>query len=621
MFLMIFSLNFVLSVNNIRDYLEGEAEIHAQDTATSLGLSLSPYMDDEKDPVIETTMNAIFDMGYYQEIKLQNVESQTLVRLTNKAKLVEVPLWFIELIPMKVATANSEISSGWNIAGVVTVTINPGYAYLKLYQLAKNSFYFSAAAFGTSILLLFMVLRMTLSSIKGIDQAALTIAEGKFEKIVPLPWTTEVKNVAISINMMSGKIEGVINNLNGKLNTITNKLQQDSLTGLNNKTCFETDIKHLFDEHAEAYIFLIKIDGLAELVKELSHDAIDQFLQQFAQLLKNISEKNARCEIAAYRFVGSEFALLVRKSNPQHAEDIAQQLKKSLTELATKYGKSDIAHMGIIPFNSVETIDNMLLAANEAYEQAQLIGVNSYFIGSGEDQAKGIEEWKTLVFNVIDERDYTVFFIGQMESFQTQQLLIEEAFTQVVDNQGNLISTATFVSIAEKYQKIIDLDKGVTIQVINYINTDQVKHAVAINLSTRSIKNNDFRAWLAQQIETNQMIASQLVFSLSAYAVAKEVNVYKVFIKEMHRLNVKVIIKRFETQSMSLDIVKQLKPDFIRLSREYSNGIDENLEKKAFVETMQEIAGLLDISILAENVHGDNDFKCLKAIGIAAVSR
>ena len=73
LFLMIFSVNFVLSVNNIRDYLEGESQIHAQDTATSLGLSLSPYMVDNKDPVIEMMMNAIFDRGYYKEIQLVDV--------------------------------------------------------------------------------------------------------------------------------------------------------------------------------------------------------------------------------------------------------------------------------------------------------------------------------------------------------------------------------------------------------------------------------------------------------------------------------------------------------------------------------------------------------------------
>ena len=73
LFLIVFSASFVISMGSIRDYLEVESEIHMQDTATSLGLSLSPHMEDENDPILQTMMNAIFDMGYYREICLKDI--------------------------------------------------------------------------------------------------------------------------------------------------------------------------------------------------------------------------------------------------------------------------------------------------------------------------------------------------------------------------------------------------------------------------------------------------------------------------------------------------------------------------------------------------------------------
>jgi len=36
---------------------------------------------------------------------------------------------------------------------------------------------------------------------------------------------------------------------------------------------------------------------------------------------------------------------------------------------------------------------------------------------------------------------------------------------------------------------------------------------------------------------------------------------------------------------------------------------------------MQEFAELLDISVLAENVHAEDDFVCIKAIGLTGASR
>jgi len=136
-FIIVFSVNFILSIGNIKSYLEVESEVHVQDTATSLGLSLSPYMVDEKDPIIRTMMNAIFDMGYYKEMRLVDVDGNDLIKLTNTEQLSGVPTWLIDVMPMKVSTAVSEISSGWSISGTLYVTTNPGYAYLKLYEQGK----------------------------------------------------------------------------------------------------------------------------------------------------------------------------------------------------------------------------------------------------------------------------------------------------------------------------------------------------------------------------------------------------------------------------------------------------------------------------------------------------
>jgi len=621
LFLMIFSVNFVSSVNNIRDYLEGESEVHAQDTATSLGLSLSPYMVNETDPVIETMMNAIFDMGYYQEIKLVNVENQPLVSLTNKMIVEGVPSWFIKLIPMKTAQAESEISSGWSISGVVNVTLNPGYAYLKLYEQAKSSFYYSLAAFVLSTVILLIVLRVTLAPLKKIDQMALKIATGKFETIDQLPWTTEVRNVTASMNMMSHKIEAAIKNLNLKLDTIGKKLQQDDLTGLNKKSSFETDMKHLFISNVDAYVFMIKIDSLSRLVKEQGADKIDLFLIDFSKALTKVAKQSEHGEILVYRFVGSEFVLLVKQMTYEQTEQFAKRLSFAIAEVGEKYQRPDIAHIGVATFNPIGTTEGILLAAKEAYEQAQLIGANSFYLRTGDDPAKGIAEWKSLVFNIVDKQAFSLSFVARVSNFQTEQVLMEEAFSQAVDDRGNSLAIGTFVSIAEKFEKIVDLDKAVILKVIKYIEEQTIDHAIAINISTRTIKNSHFRSWLVRLIKQKQLFSQQLVFSLSAYAAAKDITVYKEFITFIHQLNARVMIKRFETQSLSPELIKELNPDFIRLARDLGQGIAYNEGKKEFVETMKGIGDLLDISIVAENVNSDEDFNCIRKIGITGVSR
>ncbi len=67
-------------------------------------------------------MNAIFDMGYYQEIKLVNAHKLSLVTLSHQQVLDDIPEWFVNMIPMKAATAASE-------------------AYEQAKLIGKNSYY------------------------------------------------------------------------------------------------------------------------------------------------------------------------------------------------------------------------------------------------------------------------------------------------------------------------------------------------------------------------------------------------------------------------------------------------------------------------------------------------
>jgi hypothetical protein len=138
-FALIFSINFSLSINNIKDYLENESRVHAQDTATSLGLSLSPYISSKDDTILETMVNSIFDAGFYQEIRLDDVAGNNLVLKQNSATVDTVPSWFINLLPMQTMQGRSEINTGWVIGGAVSVTTHPGLGYFKLWNQAKET--------------------------------------------------------------------------------------------------------------------------------------------------------------------------------------------------------------------------------------------------------------------------------------------------------------------------------------------------------------------------------------------------------------------------------------------------------------------------------------------------
>ena len=280
-------------------------------------------------------------------------------------------------------------------------------------------------------------------------------------------------------------------------------------------------------------------------------------------------------------------------------------------------------HIGGTPFNPIGTIPEILQSATQAYEKATLIGTNEFFITDTNELSRDMESWRSLVFDIINNSKFDVNYIGDSEllTAQNKKIVMQEAFTNIKDKDGNNIPIGTFVSIAEKYEKIVDFDKKVIEKVIKHIISNNIRHDIAINLSLESINNTAFIAWIKNKILDNKNIASQLVFSVTSYAVAKNVDKFKFFADEVHKCGAKIIIKRFESKFIPLNNLKDFNLDYIRLARDYTNDVYKDYSKQSFIQSISELGTLLNIKVLAENVKNDEDMEFLKKYNLYAVSR
>jgi len=545
---------------------------------------------------------------------------KVIAKATRAVKFDYVPNWFIDMIPIKLEEKSSEISDGWKTTAIIYVSANPGDAYAKLYQQAKSGIIYSILAFLFSMLILFIFVQYLLKPLKRIEKLANSIAVGKFGIIENLPWTTEIKNVAIAMNDMSSKIEAIINKLNNNLKNSSEKLSVDELCGLNLKQSFETDMKNMFIHKKTGYVFVIKIFDLATYAKSHTNKEVNAFIKEFGSILKNTSIKDKKT--IAYRFFGSEFAVIGEGFSYEDSIKFAKSLQESLGKLALEFGKKEIAHIGATPFNPIGTTPEMLQAANEAYQKATLIGANEAYIRDSNDLSRDMESWRDLIFDIIDNSKFNVKYIGDATLLNhSNELVMQEAFTSACDKDGMDIPIGTFVSIAEKYEKIIDLDKKIVSNVINHILENKINHNISINLSLESINNTAFIAWIGRTIQNNNKIAKQLVFSITAYAVAKDMDKFKFFADEIHKYGAKIIIKRFESKFIPLDNIKDFNLDYIRLARDYTCNICNDNSKQNFVEAIQELSTLLNIKVFAENVKDEEDLDIIKSFSLYAASR
>lgn len=727
-FLTIFTGNFIISIQNTKAYLQDESATKAQDTATSLGMTLKPYINDKKDPEIETIIKAISNRGFYKEIRLEDIQylipsekiivasneldnnkhwnfteikvlsnngeiqissqddeleneldaledeeihdngelkktamqkfkftpsdnfkdkdviklffkasnknefienevsfnlSKVIVEESRIEKFDDVPQWFINLIPLELNEKSSEINSGWKTSAIIYVSANAGVAYEKLYEQAKSAVIYACIAFIVSMICLIFFLQFILKPLKNIEKLAINISKGKFSTIKKLPYTTEIRNVASAMNEMSTKIEDIITKLNKNIENVTKKISLDELTNLPLRQTFDTDMKKMFISKSSGYILNIKINDLGSFAKNNSNDVVDKYIKEFANILKQ-SKEELNLNISSYRFFGSEFAMILEKCDYEKTKQVCTYLKNQFDDLGKKYNHLDVSNIGATPFNPIGTTPEMMTCCQEAYEMAKQIGPNEAHIRDDNDLARDMLSWKELISNIISHSTFKVDYINnalKLTGTKEGDICMQEAFTSAFDKDNLQIPIGTFVSIAEKYDKVIDFDKAVIQKVISHIKEDKISHDISINLSLDSIYDAEFMHWLKTLILQNDDIAQHLVFSLTAYAVAKDIKQFKEFVDSIHEVGAKVIIKRFESKFIPLDSLKTLNIDYIRLAREYTHNIHKDIGKKTFVESMQEISNLINIKVFAENVKNEEDFSCIRQLNLYAASK
>lgn len=621
-FFILLSATLIISINNIKNYLEVESQFHVQDTATLLGLSLSPHIQNEQDPILKTMMTAIFDTGYYQEMRLVDIEGKELVTLTNSEAIPGVPSWLPEYLPMQLATATTEINSGWHMTGKLYVTANPRYGYLKLYQQVQSTLIVAGLIFLAAIVLLVSVLRITLKPLNDISKQAEQISSGHFTTITQLPWTHEVKQVALSMNSMSDKIGQTINRLNKRVEVLGESLKRDPLTQLLNSNTFDIDVKKaLSSNKGNGFTALIKFDDLGQLTKEKGNDEVNKLLKEFAAILNSMQSFSC----SAYRLQGSEFALLFPRFQQDEVIKLIKQLKFDVTLLGKSFGHPDLVHIGVIQYQRSIDFDKLYPAMVEAYEHAKIIGSNAYYLKQDLTSPMSDIEWKTLITSAIEYNTPIPEITFTTQAYDPNQVdapkVMEEAFTRVKDKQGQPLAIGTFFSMAQEFNLVEALDQSIVTKVISLMEQTKYSTPLTINLSVDSVASHNFKSWLADYLTKSNVDRSLLAFSVTAYSATKDINAFADFTRFIKQLGAKILLKRYSPDIIDIEQLKTLNLDYIRLSRDLTQDIPNDSNKTQFLDLITEIANLLNIKVLAEGVQQQADLDMLKAKAVHGVSR
>ena len=132
------------SMLGARDYLGSQLTLKNHDNAVALALMLSM---DAPDPVKTTLLVAsLFDSGHSEEIRLLDPQGATLTQRKSAPAASQAPAWFVDLLPITVASGQAKITSGWTEVGSVQLRSDSRFAHQALWDTAVQTALAAAAA-------------------------------------------------------------------------------------------------------------------------------------------------------------------------------------------------------------------------------------------------------------------------------------------------------------------------------------------------------------------------------------------------------------------------------------------------------------------------------------------
>lgn len=451
-----------------------------------------------------------------------------------------------------------------------------------------------------------------------LDNKFSALDKGQFEG------TTEIKELTTKVSKVSSKIATLKNEINANKDSLEKKTYADTLTGLPNKFIFDFDIKSMFVTSTSAYIFIIRIDNLAQLSKKHDSGYINNFIETYSNIVKNIIFNISKTNLKMYRFYGSEFAIIAKNMNFEESKQMCESIIAEISDrMPFIYdAPDDLIHIGGTSFDLYGSIDSVLASANNAYKISKDKGENSYHIISEKDIEKDYTSINNNVIEVINKNEFDIDFVLDSYLFDNPDILVmSEVSPQLYDHNNEKISIGSFIAVAQKLKIADKFDKEVIEKTINLIKEKNTKHEISINLSISSIENKEFILWLREILLENKEIMKYIVFSITSYSAYLHKKVFEKFVSEVHDIGAKILLKRYKTDEYPLNQLEELKLDYIRISKDYTSNFTNDIVKKHKVKNIIIFGELNNINIMADSVKLEADYDLLERLGTYATTR
>ena len=620
---LIFSGTFFIALHNTRAYLVTQLESHAQDAATSLGLSLSPHMATGDTAMMESMIDAIFDPGYYREVTLVGIDGKPLLGRSQEVKVEGVPPWFVERVPLETPTAEAVVMAGWRQGGWIRVTSHPGYAYAQIWSSARDTLGWSLGSLALAVVALGALLRLVLRPLVAVERQALAVADREFPVLDRLPRTRELRRVVVAMNRMSQKMQQALAEQTAIAERLRAEAYTDAVTGVGNRRGFQTRMDQLtrtVDAPGYGALMLVRLGQLDRVNRLHGHAAGDDLLRAAATRLEAVLGEGYGPGLA--RLQGAEFGAVLPGATAGEASSLAQQVVDELGTLAPPPAHDALTvHVGVGYAAAGDPAGELLWRADTALRAAENAAASGWRAypepGKGPPYpVQGAEAWRQLLGQALDGRSIGLVTLP-VRGCRDRELLHLEVLARLPVPGHEPLPAALFLPMAERLGLGPALDRLVLEQVLQRLaEAPGGLPPLAVNLCPSSLRDAGLADWLEARLAAAPGVGARIIFELSEYGATRALDAWRQLIQRLAPLGARFSVDWFGVGSSMLRHLQGLKLDYLKLDPGLARRVTRERDEQFFVKVVSDIAHALDIQVVATGVETEAEWQGLCALGV-----
>ncbi|MDR5588091.1 MULTISPECIES: GGDEF domain-containing protein [Clostridium] len=396
----------------------------------------------------------------------------------------------------------------------------------------------------------------------------------------------------------------------------------DDITGGKTLTKFKMDIKEVLEENMNSSYALVEFDIVRfKIINDIwGYKTGNLLLKYISDILKNkLLYKEMFCRVRDDLFI-----LLLKYKDENDIIDRINALDNSMRffDNGTKEIPNFSLSYGVYVVDGTEEdinkmIDNVAFARETSKSDCnEFIGFYDIELQSKLIKQKQIED---VMYSALTNRQFELYLQPKYD-IKLESCIGAEALVRWNNPEKGLINPIDFIPLFEKNGFIVNLDMFIFEEVCSKINEWKQNNIklipISVNISRINLKNVDYFIKNVSRIFNKYDINPNLIeIEITESAIFNHYDNMLQALLRLKAMGFSISLDDFGTGLSSLNILKDLPIDTIKLDREFLNSKDSSKKGEIVIANIVRMVKELDLNVICEGVETHEQAEFLSEVG------